>query len=94
MTTDERLDRLEALIMERFDKTDSQFRDLRSYLLEMRSETIQRFDQLDARVELNYSSISQRVNHEQVAHAYGLQDLNRRMNALEEKIAKLVPPAA
>ena len=88
--TDERLDRIAT----RLDSVDKTLRELWAYLQSFRSEAIERFDQIDMRIDLNYSTLSKRISHEQIAQGHTTQSLLERVSALEEQVAKLIKPAA
>jgi uncharacterized coiled-coil protein SlyX len=82
MTTDERLDRIDATL----SGLGHAIQGINSYLLEFRTEMIQRFDQLETRLEMVEATV-----HSVDAR---LPALTKAINNLQVRMDKLEKPAA
>jgi hypothetical protein len=117
MTTDERIDKLASLIEERFNGIDARFErvdaaiaSVNTYVLNFRSETSQRFEAIEHRLDLMAGTLTAVEAYLPIitkamlsAAALGTQfvlqksvtnDIASRVAILEEQVSRLLNPAA
>ena len=83
-----------ATVDQRFDSIEKELKELRQFMLEFRTEVVQRLDLQDQAMQLNHSTVLARLTNEYTAQRFNTLDLAKRVAILEEQIAKLLPPAA